>query len=131
MHLIRTCARCGKRIRFPIDRGVIRVTCPCGESFTADPDDTRLYENADFDLSQGRKGNHPAGKGNPAGFFDRQTFEKYRELLIRRLFDAKYKLQNFRLLPWSEQQRILLRVLVVLVVFLVFVYLVCLKPGSE
>jgi hypothetical protein len=131
MHLIRTCAKCGKRIRFPIDRGVIRVKCPCGESFTADPDDTRLYENADFDLSSGTKGKKAELSGNPAGLFDPLRFKAYRELLIRRLFDAKYKLQNFRLLPWKEQRWVLLRGLAVLIVFLVLFYLVCLKPGSE
>ena len=59
MYLIKSCPSCGKRIRFPIDRGRIRVTCECGSTFLADPDDPSLYNDAAFDL-QGAA----AGKGS-------------------------------------------------------------------
>jgi hypothetical protein len=58
MYFIHTCPSCGKKLRFPIDRGSIRVKCPCGYSFLANPDDPAMYRGGAFDLSAGaRRGN--------------------------------------------------------------------------
>lgn len=54
MYLIKQCPECGKPLRFPIDKGVIKVKCICGNSFFADPDKPDLYKNAQFDLSSKR-----------------------------------------------------------------------------
>ena len=51
MYLIKTCPTCKTRLRFPIDKGTIKVTCNCGYSFIANPDNTDIYKDASFDLS--------------------------------------------------------------------------------
>jgi hypothetical protein len=37
LFLVKECPSCGRGLRFPIDRGRIRVRCVCGHQFIADP----------------------------------------------------------------------------------------------
>ena len=49
MQYIRSCSNCLSELKFPIDRGVIRVRCPeCDTSFIVDPDDPVLYTSGRF-----------------------------------------------------------------------------------
>ena len=109
MHLIKPCPSCGKKLRFPITEGEIKVTCRCGSSFVADPDDQSLYCNAEFDLrpAPGRK----PPKNTLRHFTERIkgiTIKEITTKLINRMLDIKYKIQNFRHLPVKEQRKIFL-----------------------
>ena len=125
MYLLKSCIVCGKKLRFPIDRGKINVKCPCGYSFTADPDDAELYDGSKFDIST-RSSKSLRNKKIP-DFFDIPDRIKnirfgmiYRKVL-RTLIDFKYQLQNFKLLPDIERKKIILilmsAILIILSVF--------------
>lgn len=113
MHLIKPCPSCGIKLRFPVNRGKIRVRCSCGNSFTADPDDPGLYRGAAFDLRISG-----GGKGNPFSAIRERIgqirFTGLWNKFITRLYDLRYRLQNFRLLPSSEQRRLLLLIILLL-----------------
>lgn len=106
MYLIKTCPSCGKRLRFPIDRGKIQIKCACGHKFPADPDDPALYRDSEFDLScdnnkiplrnflKNRTGN--------------LTINNIRGSVINSVLEIKYKIQNFKLLPVPERRKILI-----------------------
>jgi hypothetical protein len=52
LNYIRPCPSCKSELRFPIDRGTLRITCPiCSENFLVDPDDTEIYKKGNFDLN--------------------------------------------------------------------------------
>ncbi len=105
MNLVKNCPACGRKLRFPIDRGKIRVRCVCGESFIADPDDTTLYKNASFDLA---RENRP-GAGLSGIFRKKISFKALsllRDRLIERAYRIRYTLQNFPLLSARSQRRI-------------------------
>ena len=129
MYIIKPCQICGKKIRFPIDRGKIRVTCECGNTFLADPDDPTLYKDAAFDLqtAAGKKnGGYPYNKlllklqESYKNFNLKDIFSK----TINRLFDYKYKIQNFRLLPTTEQKRILVIFLIIAILLGAIIFLI-------
>ncbi|MCU0846336.1 MAG: hypothetical protein MUD12_00430 [Spirochaetes bacterium] len=46
-------------LRFPIDKGKLRIKCRCGASFTADPDDPSLYRDSEFDIKPEKKKERP------------------------------------------------------------------------
>lgn len=51
MKYIRSCPNCRTDLRFPLDMGILIVTCPnCGFSFKVDPDDPLTYKEGTFDL---------------------------------------------------------------------------------
>lgn len=106
MYLIKTCPTCKTRLRFPIDKGTIKVTCNCGYSFIANPDNTDIYKDASFDLS------HTTGtlkKMAPLkSAIDSLRFDQIIPSMINKFLDLKYKVQNFRLLPDAEKTKILL-----------------------
>jgi len=105
MHLIKPCPRCGKRLRFPIDRGIIRVTCPCGHSFTADPDDTGVYHNASFDLSR------PHAKSRIGHFTSSLrglNLQALSRQIITRFIEFTYRIRNYPLLPSAEKWKLIL-----------------------
>lgn len=134
MNLIKTCPSCNKKIRFPIDKGKIKVKCSCGYSFVADPDDTSIYKNGKFDLEGKKK--HQSGlisriekacrsvlKGKSPG-----------DVIINSFLNAKYKLQNFRLLPGSEQKKIILIFIAVMIIIIAVIVLITSigeKPGEN
>jgi hypothetical protein len=106
MYLIKTCPTCKTRLRFPIDKGTIKVKCNCGYSFIANPDDTGIYKDASFDLS------HTKGtlkKMTPLrSAIDQMRFDQIIPALINKFLDVRYKIQNFRLLPDAEKKKIML-----------------------
>jgi len=124
MHYIKTCPTCGNKIRFPIDKGKIKVTCQCDYSFIADPDDKSLYKNGNFDLSDDEKA---AKKKNRIS--DKLTsaeIPNIKELIIKKLYDAKYTLQNFKLLPSAQQRKIIIRIIIISIILATAAYLISL-----
>lgn len=109
MYLIKTCPTCRTRLRFPIDKGIIKVKCTCGYNFIANPDNTDIYKNASFDLS------HTTGTLKKMAPLKRAInnihFDQMLDAAINRILNIKYKIQNFRLLPGAEKKKILLAIL--------------------
>ncbi len=106
MYLIKACPSCNTKLRFPIDKGTIKIKCSCGNSFIVNPDDTTIYDDAAFDLSRSRcmlKKMAPLTRAL-AGIKFNQIMPK----TITAAFELKYKLQNFRLLPDDEKRKIIL-----------------------
>jgi len=129
MHYIKACPSCGKKIRFPLDRGKIRIRCLCGYSFIADPDDKSLYRDGSFDLGDRKKFPFPAG-----AILRKITGIKPGELLretIRTLYDYKYKIQNFRILPTSEQRKIIILMIIVLIIIAAVVIIALSGPPKN
>ncbi len=130
MHLIKNCAACGSRLRFPIDKGKIRVRCRCGESFIADPDDPLLYRNASFDLSK----KNQAGSSIMTRALQRLRLIRPGKLipaLIKAILRVKYTLQNFSVLPGAMQKRIVVIIILILLLIALGVYLLAaLTPKS-
>ncbi len=124
MFLIKACPSCGPGLRFPIDKGKIRVRCACGHDFIADPDNPALYTNARFDVRHGKR-----EKGTACGrfrdFFGQVDIGETREAIIIGLLSIKYKLQNFRLLPAAEQRRITAIVVIILLAIVLIGYMLC------
>jgi hypothetical protein len=114
MYLIKICPECKTKIRFPIDKGTIRVKCSCGYSFIANPDDTGIYRDASFDLSHSTPG---LKKMTPL----RRWIGDIRvrglvPFLVSGVLNAKYKIQNFRLLPDTEKKKIILALIIISVI---------------
>ncbi|HNR88958.1 MAG TPA: hypothetical protein PKM65_11520 [Spirochaetota bacterium] len=100
MHIVKRCPACGKNLRFPVDKGKIRVTCVCGTAFTADPDDPRLFDGAAFDMgAQKKPASRPAASVRVRALGD---------AVIQGLYSFTYRVQNFRLLPTREKAQVLL-----------------------
>jgi hypothetical protein len=109
MYLIKTCPRCKTKLRFPIDKGTLRVKCACGYSFIANPDNPDMFKDASFDLSHstcGVKKMAPLRQALAGIKFDRII-----PAIITGSLEIKYKIQNFRLLPGAEKKRIILYIL--------------------
>jgi hypothetical protein len=117
MFYIKPCPACGKKLRFPLDKGKLQVKCECGNSFTADPDDTALYKNGAFDLKD---------KVRPV-WLDKITNLNVNNLLskiITNLLEYKYSLQNFMLLTWKDRTVIVLKTIFVLLVLAFLFFLI-------
>jgi hypothetical protein len=124
MNLIKTCPSCGKKIRFPLDKGKIKVKCTCGYSFVADPDDTSIYKNGEFDL-KGKKSLRPGLFSWVRRLFNSSSTEIFTwNHIINSLLNAKYKIQNFRLLPASEQKKILSIVFAVTIIIIAVILII-------
>ena len=108
IRLIKNCPKCGRQLRFPIDKGIIKVKCPCGYSFTADPDNTGIYKNARFDLNSARPQRKPPLK----------------ERAIRGIWQYKYNLQNIRLLTGKTRRNTLIVTVCVILFFLLIICLI-------
>ena len=121
MHIIKNCTACSKRLRFPIDRGIIRVRCACGNEFIADPDKPGLYENSQFDLST----NKAALKGDARRFINNLKLDELYPKIINKLYGFKYKLQNFKLLPSSEQKKIIIPLLLIFFILAAVIFMIC------
>jgi hypothetical protein len=123
MNLIKSCPACGRNLRFPIDKGTIRVRCVCGESFLADPDEPALYKNAKFDIAH--------VKNDRRGLFDGLSFailktrlRELRDAFMERGYRLKYTIQNFPLLPSTSQRRIVLIGVAAGIAFAVILYVI-------
>ncbi len=129
MHLIKNCPSCGRKLRFPLEKGTIRVKCRCGQSFIANPDDPALYKGASFDLTRG-----PDRWGGLAERFGRWRREMEDGDLPGRvvgfLLQIKYDMQNFRLLPSARRRRLMFMALAVLLALALISYLL-LRPGPQ
>ena len=112
MNFITTCPSCSHKLRFPLDKGKIKVNCPCGYSFIADPDDTALYKKGKFDIKEKSKKKREF------------NFDKLINRTIENIYNLKYKFQNFKLLPTSEQKKIILYFLIFLIAILLLVFLI-------
>jgi hypothetical protein len=131
MYLIKTCPACKTRVRFPIDKGIIKVKCNCGYSFIANPDNTDIYKDASFDLSQTKgtlKKMTPLKRA-----LNNIQFDQIIPAMINTFLDIKYKIQNFRLLPGAEKKKIMLVMLlscVGLIGVIVTIYLLMHRSGT-
>jgi hypothetical protein len=106
MYLIKVCPECKTKIRFPIDKGTIRVKCTCGYNFIANPDDTGIYRDASFDLSHTTPG---LKKMTPLRrWIGDIRVRGFVSFLITGALNLKYKIQNFSLLPDVEKKKIVL-----------------------
>jgi len=132
MFLIKKCSRCGKNVRFPLERGKIRVKCPCGNSFIADPDDPELYKGAQFDLhgNTNSKKSGPGLKSRKNLFSSSFDFKKQWERAIRSFIDLTYKIQNFSILPSREQHTLILVLVFIVLSIVMLLFLVCDSPFS-
>ena len=103
MYLIKLCPECKTKLRFPIDKGTIRVKCACGYSFVANPDDTGIYRDASFDLSHTTPG---LKKMTPLrrwiGDIQVKGFVPF---LITGALNLKYKIQNFPSPPGRGKEK--------------------------
>jgi hypothetical protein len=106
MYLIKACPLCKTKLRFPIDKGTIRIKCSCGYDFIANPDNTAIYDNAVFDLSYSRCALKKMSRFTRA--MEGIRLNQIVPALITTAFELKYKLQNFRLLPDVEKKKIIL-----------------------
>lgn len=125
MYLIKSCPSCNNKIRFPIDKGKIQVRCSCGYFFIADPDNPQLYENAKFDIFYGH--NREAGILNKINIFKPGFISKS----ISRIINLKYELKNFRLLPSSEQNRIITIIGIIVIILLIILILYYFYPTQN
>ena len=127
MYFIKPCPSCGRKLRFPIDRGVINVKCPCGYSFIADPDNTEIYREGAFDLQGAKK----TGKYSK-GIRNRMTglsLEKIKTDLIESLLNYKYDLQNFRLMSDEKRKGLIIKTAIIVIIILLAVYFMLLLAG--
>lgn len=105
MKYIIDCPSCGRKIRFPLDKGRIKIFCSCGYNTVIDPDDTALYKSGKFDLKPGEEHSEKAD-----GFFHSLSslLDSFKwNSFVNSLLEVKYKLQNFRYLPDMERNIIL------------------------
>ena len=127
MFLVKSCPGCGQKIRFPLDRGVIRVNCPCGYSFKADPDDRALYIDATIDLAKDSEKSDislTSAFNSVKSYFSslmkritsfRINLDGLKQKIIINFYNVKYWLQNYRLHPDSENRRIIIPLMFLLV----------------
>ncbi len=127
MHIIKNCASCGKRLRFPIDRGKIRVKCSCGDEFVADPDNPALFKNSQFDLST----NGTALKGGVRRFVKKLDIEGLYPKIINKIYGFKYSLQNFKFLPTAERKKIIITLLAILLILAAVIFTICSGTGMQ
>lgn len=100
MHIIKACPACGRKLRFPIDKGIISVKCLCGHSFVIDPDDTSIYQDASFDIGINREAKRAAAG---TGF----SYAEIKGKLIRSLLQYKYDLQNIFVLSGKKRIKVI------------------------
>ena len=106
MFFIKPCPACGRKLRFPLDRGTIKVKCPCGESFTVNPDDPSTYREGSFDL-RGRSRKKNSFLDRLDSFREIHGLHELKAVLIKKALHFVYTAQNFRLLPAKQQRRII------------------------
>lgn len=123
MHIIKPCPSCGRNLRFPVNKGKIRVTCACGSAFIADPDDPKLFANASFDIGAGKKKSSPSSPG--------ARLRRAVDSVINSVLSFTYKTQNFRLLPTIEKAQVLLVIFIVVVLVAAALIYFLYHPGKQ
>ncbi|HQO38951.1 MAG TPA: hypothetical protein PK986_00635 [Spirochaetota bacterium] len=121
MKYIIDCPSCGRKIRFPLDRGRIKVSCRCGYTTLIDPDDTALYKSGEFDLKTQNQ-----DPGRSSGFFDslNSLLDKFTwHSFINELLEIKYKLQNIKHLPDRERNKIVVFMLALIIIIAAVIYI--------
>lgn len=108
-------------LRFPIDRGVIKISCQCGSSMIINPDDTELYKEGKFDLTGDKKENK--NKRFTASLKSAINKKFSYSRMINSLLELKYKLQNLSVMPDKERNKILLSILFIIVILIFFLYI--------
>ena len=139
MFLIKLCPGCGQKVRFPLDKGVIRVSCSCGHTFKVDPDDRALYIDATIDLTDEEKNpginfrsailsieNHIHSFLKRIKSF-RININGFKNKAIVGFYNTKYWIQNYRLHPDSENRRIIVPILILLLAVAGIVFYLLLK----
>ena len=119
MKYIKNCPECGRKIRFPLDRGKIKIFCSCGYSTVIDPDDTSLYHDGKFDLSEStdreeKMFSFPSLSSLSAKFS--------KQKIINSVLDLKYKMQNLRYMPEKERNRFIIGVLFAVITIIAAIY---------
>lgn len=125
MYLIKNCPSCNKKIRFPIDKGKIQVKCSCGYSFAADPDNPELYKNASFDIY------HKSDKGRNRFSILNIFKPSIISRSVNRIISLKYKLQNFKLLPSAEQNRIITIIGIIIIILFILIIVYFFFPSKQ
>ncbi len=132
MYLIKACPGCRTKLRFPIDKGTIRVKCACGYSFVADPDSTDIYADASFDLS---RSSCDLKKMSPLrSAISSINLGQIVPYTITRALNLKYRLMNFRLLPGAEKRKLVLALLAAfagIAVMAIAIYLLARDPAPR
>ncbi|TFH43566.1 MAG: hypothetical protein E4G96_00860 [Chrysiogenales bacterium] len=123
MHLIKTCPACARRLRFPLNKGAIKVKCACGYSFIADPDNTDIYRGATFDLT--RSAPHIKGMTSLWRIIVNFDFGRMIAAFATGALTIKYRLQNFRLLPGAEKRKIAFVLLIIAACLAVLIVVIC------
>ncbi|HPS56675.1 MAG TPA: hypothetical protein PK514_01090 [Spirochaetota bacterium] len=120
MKYIKDCPSCGRKIRFPLDKGRIKIFCTCGYNTVIDPDDTTLYKTGNFDLKPENKKSGPAENFSKSitNLLNKFTWNNFVNILLK----VKYKLQNIRYLPDRERNRIVAVMLFVILAVAATVY---------
>jgi len=123
MKYIKACPACGKMLRFPIDRGIIKISCQCGHSLLVNPDDTELYKEGKFDLKKdgGDKNNRglfSSFKSLKADFKKKVNYSS----IINSLLELKYKLQNISLMPDAERNKLIMWFILITMVIIFLLY---------
>ena len=113
MKYIKTCPDCGQKIRFPLDKGKIKVKCSCGYNLLVNPDETTLYNEGKFDLSADQKQNSISGLKALSNRLKKKLNKKD---VVNYLLDIKYGIQNMRHLPKARR-----RIFFILFIFLAHV----------
>ena len=117
MKFIINCPECGRSLRFPLDKGRIKIRCQCGYGMVIDPDDTSLYKKGRFDLKP--EGPIINKKRKPV----KQTGSLFdKDKIIRKILEYRYTLQNFRHMPDREKYRVLLFILLPVLLLIIILY---------
>jgi hypothetical protein len=117
MKFIISCPECGRSLRFPLDKGRIKIRCQCCYGMVIDPDDTSLYKKGRFDL----KPEDPIinKKRKPV----KQTGSLFdKDKIIRKILEYGYTLQNLRYMPDREKYRLLLLILLPALLLIIILY---------
>ena len=107
-------------LRFPIDRGIIRISCQCGHSLLINPDDTELYKEGKFDLKKDGvdKNNRGLFSSLKADFKKKVNYSS----IINSLLELKYKLQNISLIPDAERNKLIMWFILITAVIIFLLY---------
>lgn len=116
MKYINQCPECGRNLRFPLDKGKIKIRCQCGYESIVDPDDTSLYKKGRFDVE-------PEGQKKTKKNKVKRTGPLLnRDIIIRKIYDFKYSVQNIKHMPDKEKYRLLLLILLPLILLGLILY---------